>query len=193
MLADCMEGDRQFGLIFLPENTEERELQSGRVGCVASIVSAEQLPDGRSNILVAGEERFTFRRFVESPHPYHVAEVGGYDDEPEESEALDALGAEVRALFERVAVAARALTDDRSPVPELPEDPALLAFRIASLIDTTATMRYELLESRSALGRLHEIRRLLAAAVDSLEARAGMHQRARRNGRGYQMEPGSPP
>jgi Lon protease-like protein len=193
MLADCLEGDRRFGLIFLPESTAEHELPSGRVGCVAHIVSAESLPDGRSNIIVLGEERFTLQRFIESPHPYHVAEVGEYTDEPEQREPLDELAAEVRATFERVAIAARTLTDDRSPVPDLPDDPELLAYRIASLIDTTAPMRYELLTSRSALGRLRDVGRLLTAAIGSLEQRAGMHQRAKRNGQGIHVDPGSPP
>jgi Lon protease-like protein len=193
MLADCLEGDRRFGLIFLPEATTERELPSGRVGCVAHIVSAEPLPDGRSNVLVTGEERFAFQRFVDSPHPYHVAEVGEYTDLPEQREPLDALAADVRATFERVAMAARTLTDDRSPVPELPDDPVLLAYHIASLIDTTASMRYDLLTSRSPTGRLREVGRLLGAAIGSLEQRAGMHQRAKRNGQGIYTEPGPPP
>jgi ATP-dependent Lon protease len=192
MLADCLEGDRRFGLIFLPESMAERELPSGRVGCVAHIESAEPLPDGRSNILVTGEERFTLRRFIESPHPYHVAEVGEYTDAPEQRELLNALAADVRATFERVARAARVLTDDRSPVPELPEDPALLAYRIASLIDTSASMRFDLLTSRSPLARLREVERLLISALGSLEQRAGMHQRAKRNGQGIYSEPGPP-
>jgi Lon protease-like protein len=193
MLADCMEGDRRFGLIFLPEAMAERELPSGRVGCVAHIVNVEPLPDGRSNILVMGEERFTLQRIVESPHPYHVAEVGEYTDVPEQRAPLDALAAEVRATFERVARAARVLTDDRSPVPELPEDPALLAYGIASLIDTTAPMRFDLLTSRSPLARLRKIERLLTSALGSLEQRAGMHQRAKRNGQGVYTEPGQAP
>jgi hypothetical protein len=77
-------------------------------------------------------------------------------------------------------------------VPELPEDPALLAYRIASLIDTSASMRFDLLTSRSPLARLREVERLLISALGSLEQRAGMHQRAKRNGQGIYSEPGPP-
>jgi Lon protease-like protein len=192
MLADCLEGDRRFGLIFLPESTAERELPAGQVGCIARIESAEPMPDGRSNIIVAGEERFALDRFVESQaHPYHMAQVSEYADLPEPREPLDALAGDVRAVFDRVAHAARVITDDRTPVPELPLDPALLAYRIASLIDTTAAMRYNLLTSRSALARLREVELLLTSAVGSLEQRAGMHQHAKSNGRGHAAGPES--
>jgi Lon protease-like protein len=189
MLADCLASDRRFGLIFLPESTAERDLPQGQVGCVAHIESAEPLPDGRSNIIVSGEDRFALERFIESQLPYHVARVTGYTDLPEPREPLESLADEVRTLFERVAQAARLITDDRSPVPELPSDPTLLAYRIASLIDTTPQMRYQLLASRSALGRLREMQTLLADAVSSLERRAAMHQHAKRNGRGYGPAP----
>ena len=191
LLADCLAGDRRFGLIFLPESTAERELPRGQVGCVAHVESAETLPDGRSNIIVAGEERFAMEALVDSPLPYHVARVTEYADAPEPAASLEPLAESVRELFARVARAARALTDDRAPVPELPAEPTLLAYRIASLIDTTVEMRYRLLTSRSAAARLQEIAVLLTAAVDPLERRAGSHQRAKQNGRGPGAAPGA--
>ena len=127
--------------------------------------------------------------FVDSPLPYHVAEVAEYADEPEPQPALDSLAAQVRATFDRVARAARIITEDRSGLPELPEDAALLAFRIASLIDIDATRRQGLLTSRSPLARLREIERVLTSAVGPLEKRALVHQRAKLNGRGYGAEP----
>jgi hypothetical protein len=47
-----------------------------------------------------------------------------------------------------------------------------------------APRRQELLVSRLASERLEIIDRLLAGAVDSLEARARVHGRAKMNGRG---------
>lgn len=189
MLADCLEGDRRFGLIFLPDATPERELPSGQVGCVARVESAQSLPDGRSNIIVAGEERFALEALVDGGQPYHVGRVREYHDVPEAHDALDALASEVLALFGRVARAARVLGDDRSPIPDLPADAALLAYRIAALVDTTVEMRYDLLRSRSAIRRLREVEALLDAAVGSLERRALMHERAKANGRGHGAAP----
>ena len=193
MLADCLAEDRRFGLVFLPEGTAERELPRGHVGCVAYIEKAESLPDGRSNIAVSGQERFALEHFVDSPLPYHLAEVAEYSDVPEPQPVLDSLAAEVRATFERVARAARIITEDRAGLPELPDEAALLAFRIASLIDIDATRRQALLSSRSPLARLREIEQVLTSAVEPLERRAAVHQRAKLNGRGYGAEPEASP
>lgn len=184
LLADCVEGDHRFGLINLPGTMPEQELPRGRVGCVARIESVQQLPDGCSNIRVAGEERFALERLVDSTHPYHVGEVESYLDADEPREPLDALADDVLSLFGRVASAARVLGDDRAPIPGFERDPILLSYRIMSVVDTPAEARYALLCSRSPLGRLREIETMLSAVVGPLEERAAMHQRARGNGRG---------
>src|SRR5215210_7424199 len=75
MLADCLGGDREFGVIFLPEGMPERQLEAGRVGCVARIADAETMTDGRSNVIVRGVRRFSFGRFATSDAPYWVGDV----------------------------------------------------------------------------------------------------------------------
>jgi len=193
LLADCLDGDRRFGLIFLPEATAERDLPPGQIGCVARIESAETLADGRSNIIVAGEERFRLERLIDAPEPYHMGEVSAYEDALEtDGASLEVVAREVRAAFDRVARAARRIADDRSPPPDLPDDPALLAFRIADAVDTPLLVRYDLLASRSALRRLREMERLLASALGALERRAVLHDRARGNGHGGELQGGAP-
>ena len=185
MLSDCLAGDSRFGIVFRPEDIGERELEAGRVGCVAEVDDAHTLPDGRSNIVVHGVRRFTLRRFVASPAPYHVGEVAEYEDIPEDADALAPAASRVRELFARVGRAARTLSDDRDPLPPLPDDPDALSFGIAALIDMEAPRRQELLVSRLASERLTAIERLLSGAVGSLEARAKIHGRAKSNGRGH--------
>ena len=72
MLADCMNGDSRFGIVFRPEGMVDADLEPGRVGCVAEVDDAHTLPDGRSNIVVHGVRRFSLQRFVASPAPYYV-------------------------------------------------------------------------------------------------------------------------
>lgn len=184
MLADCLAADSRFGIVFRPEGVAETELEAGRVGCVAEVDDAHTLPDGRSNIVVHGVRRFALQRFVATAAPYLVAEVAEYDDLPEQEEQLTPLAVRVRELFGRVGHAARALADDRDPLPALPTEPDALSFGIASLIDLEPARRQELLVSRLASERLHTLEQLLAGAVDSLEARANVHRRAKGNGRG---------
>jgi Lon protease-like protein len=185
MLADCRRGDGRFGIV-LTHGGPEREIPPGHVGCVAELQEVQPLPDGRANVLVEGAERFALEEFVDSPAAYHVGAVRPYEDEPApgDADALRRLDSRVRELFARVARAARAIKDDAEAVPALPADPALVSFRIASLIDLDNDARQRLLVSRSAGGRLREIESLLAGAVDALEDRAVVHARARSNGHG---------
>lgn len=183
MLADCLAGDRRFGVVFTPEDSEEGP-ERGAIGCIAVIQDREALPDGRSNIIVVGEDRFAVARLVAGERPYLLGEVVTYADIEEPEGALATFANQLRTVFERVGRAARTLADDRDPLPPLPEDPATLSFTIASLIDLDPEGRQRLLASRSPLARLRELDALLSPAVDTLESRAIIHARAKTNGHG---------
>lgn len=184
MLADCLEGDREFGIAFRPDGVAEGDLPSGHIGCVAHVESTELLPDGRSNVIVRGTERFMLDRYLDSARPYFVAETSAYDDVEEPPLTLEPSAKRVRELFKRVGTAARTLTDDPDALPVLPDNPALLAFAIAALIEMEPGTRQRLLASRSPSGRLRDIEMVLSPAVDSLERRATVHVRAKSNGHG---------
>lgn len=184
LLADCVDGDSRFGIVFRAEGVDEADLEPGTVGCVAEVADAHTLPDGRSNVVVHGIRRFTLLRFVVTPAPYRVGQVAEYEDFPEDDAALGPLAKQVRALFDRVGRAARTLADDHDPLPTLPDDADALSFGIAALIDIEPPRRQQLLESRLASERLETLRVMLSGAVDSLEARARVHGRAKGNGRG---------
>jgi Lon protease-like protein len=188
MLTDCLAGDSTFGVLLRPDGVAERDLPPGHVGCVAHIEKSERLPDGRANLLVRGGDRFALRRFVESALPYHVAETASYEDTADPSATLTTDADRVRALFARVGAAARSLADDTDELPVLPEDPAMLAFAIAALVDMSLPERQRLLMSRSALERLQQITGVLEPALESLEMRAMVHVRARSNGHGPHPE-----
>lgn len=184
LLADCLQGDRRFGLPFCVDGDGERDLPAGHVGCVASIESAEPLPDGRSNIVISGQERFALVRYVDAGTPYLVGEVVAYPDLPEPPAELEAAAAHVRSVFARVVRAARTIADNRTPVPTLPNDPALVAYHIASVIDMPLAARQELLGLRSAIARLAEITRVLDRVIGAIEQGATQHTLARGNGHG---------
>jgi hypothetical protein len=113
-----------------------------------------------------------------------VAETTAYDDADEPPLTLAPSAERVRELFLRVGTAARTLTDDPDALPVLPDDPALLAFAVAALIEMEGAARQRLLASRSPGDRLRDIEMLLSPAVDSLERRATVHVRAKSNGHG---------
>jgi Lon protease-like protein len=128
--------------------------------------------------------RFSLQRFVASPAPYYLGEVEEYDDFHEDESTLAPYASRVRALFARVGRAARTLADDNDPLPSLPDEPDALSFGIAALIDMDLPKRQALLVSRLASERLDTLEQMLSDAVESLESRAKIHGRAKRNGRG---------
>ena len=193
LLADVMTGDRRFGLINLPEQLAERDLPSGTVGCVAEVLNIEGLPDGRSNIMVRGRERFTFLGFSGAAEAaYHVGWTEPYADvavAPDDRATLYELAERVRASFQRVARAARQLSDDPEPVPAVDDDPAQCAFSIAAMIDLDLEARQALLTSRSPIDRLRRLESVLAPAEEALLSRAEVHVRAKSNGHGARPAP----
>ena len=79
MLADCLAADRKFGIT--PPGAERETPDPGAVGCIAEVRVNQELPDGRSNIVVLGGSRFVVRRELSESVPYHVAAVELFDDE----------------------------------------------------------------------------------------------------------------
>ncbi|HEX8720833.1 MAG TPA: LON peptidase substrate-binding domain-containing protein, partial [Pyrinomonadaceae bacterium] len=74
MLADVRAGNNLFGLSYADSGAGERP-PAGHVGCATEVVEAQQLPDGRSNILTVGVARYRVEEYVERGDPYLVARV----------------------------------------------------------------------------------------------------------------------
>jgi Lon protease-like protein len=191
MLADCLAGDREFGILCRPRNIAENEIPTGTVGCIAHIESTQPLGDGRSNIMVMGTARFIFRTFVADAAPYHIGLVDLIDEPEVASEPLTPLATRVRDAFARVGHAARTMQDDPSPLPELPADPSMLSFAVAQYIDLDLADKQRLLTAMAADERLRQLDVLLSPLVGELEERAQVHGRAKGNGKGHgEIAPG---
>ena len=100
--ADCLEGDRRFGLSFVKgEASADPEPEPGDVGCLALVHETRMLADGRSNILAVGAERYVLREYVRSEVPYRIAQVETFDDDDLSAPQIDELAAQARAEFAR--------------------------------------------------------------------------------------------
>ncbi len=185
LLADCEKGDRRFGVSFVqPELTEDALPAPGSVGCRAFVKSVRRVPDGRSNILVVGEQRYVIQRFVESDRLYRVAEVQPFDDDPWEVPDVEQLAADVGDAFQRFAAAVRVLNDEAAATMELPNDASVLSFQIAAALDLEPAVKQGLLELRSVDQRLRCLRDHLLGLNADIKERAEVHRAAKRNGRG---------
>ncbi|HYW32332.1 MAG TPA: LON peptidase substrate-binding domain-containing protein [Gemmatimonas sp.] len=177
LLADIKDTTRRFGIIAAMPAVRERELPRGRVGCVAEVTDVEMMPDGRANIIIVGRERFTLDAFVDDPAEYNVADVLPFSDHDTAPPVALAVAAdEVVLRFKRVVAAVRTLNREEPGVhPELPDDPGLISFAIAGMIDLDLTQRQNLLTDRSAESRLSLIDAVLRNTLPDLELRAAMH------------------
>lgn len=157
MLADLIEGDGRFGVVAIRQGREvggDAELYE--VGTVARLVDVQPLPDGRSDVLTRGEQRF---RLVEILHdrPYPFGRVEPLDDP---APAAD-LGALATLLRRHLGPYLCALGAPEELLEHLPADPAELAYLAAASLQTELPEQQRLLELQRPEHRLAAVLQLL--------------------------------
>jgi Lon protease-like protein len=181
MLADCLAGSRRFGI--MPAGAAGEAPDPGAAGCVADVKANEQLPDGRSNILVMGAARFVLRAVYAAPEPYYT----GLVEEFEEDDGTVPPAAAVQDLRERFAEyfrVLRLLNDAEPEEPALPDAPVALSFAVAAAVECDLPAKQALLATRSTRERVTSLLRMLPNLTRHLEAALLIHRRAHGNGKG---------
>jgi hypothetical protein len=185
MLRDVLSEDKIFGITCLTENDATGEPPIGRVGCAIEVIAHQTLPDGRSNILCAGGQRYRTLRHLREDL-YLKAEIEFFRDEPEK--IPDTTLQKNRSLFERVIAAEKKIKDtgvaDQMETPELPEDPQALSFMIAASLDLSNDEKQSLLEMTSTRSRLKRLGAILEKLAAVYERRAVVHHISKSNGHG---------
>jgi uncharacterized protein len=154
MVSDALSGDRTIGMAMIKPGWETggRTPEIHPVGGAGQIVEAEELSDGRYNIVLAGE--FRYRVVAESPPaPYRVAEVEEIASIPfrDASEAMR-ISTEAASLFRAIASAMEA-----PPLPEEPLGPERLASELAVRLRYDASELQALLETDSIPARFEAL------------------------------------
>jgi len=177
MLRDVSAGTKRFGIIAPPPLTPEPDLPAGRIGCIALITAHETLPDGRSNIIVEGQERFRFETYLEIGTTYRVAHIDEWTDRDEEPVALELAASQLRRLANRALVASMTLHDIEGEPPEFGDDPLTVSYQVAQLLMLDNDIQYELLADRSPLSRLRRVEGILSERLPDIEEAAELHRR----------------
>ncbi len=181
MLADCLAGDRRFGITLV--GADGKRPESGAVGCIAEVRVNQELPDGRSNIVVLGGSRFVLSRFLDESLPYLVALVQTFDDDPGTAPSPEDT-ATLRELFTRYFAGVRQLNDTEPEEPTLPDEPLTLSFQISGSLECDPGVKQRLLAERSTEQRVKALIQLLPVLTSTVERALIVHQRAHSNGRG---------
>jgi ATP-dependent Lon protease len=184
MLHDIRVGKNLFGLSYFDTSTSEKECPPlGSIGCVAKVTDTQTFPDGRSNILTVGVIRYRIEAYVERGDPYLVARVSYFEDEADDSEAVEESSRDVAEIFTRIARAVRIINDERAHLPNSADtEPERLSFLVAAAMEVDTDVKQELLELRLTSERLRRLRDILARAVSGYEERARVHELAKGNG-----------
>jgi Lon protease-like protein len=177
LLADCLDDDHRFGIAYAAPD-KASDPAPGDVGCVAHILTTQALPDGRSDILTTGEQRFVLLEWMTTDRPYQMARVEEFSDDESDDTESEGLVSGVRKDFLRVMAAL-----EQDP-PELPIDPEALSFRVAASLELDASAKIALLSIRSTSVRLRRLAALLQPLAADAERRAVVRHRARGNGKG---------
>jgi Lon protease-like protein len=181
MLADSLAADRKFGIT--PPGAEREQPDPGTVGCIAEVRVNQELPDGRSNIVVLGGSRFVVRRDLDEALPYHVAAVELFDDEAGSEPPHDAL-VRLGELFARYHGLFRQLHDLEPEEISLPENPAALSFHVSAAVECDPGVKQRLLGERSTARRVEALLLLIPILSSGVESGLRVHRRAHSNGRG---------
>jgi Lon protease-like protein len=181
MLADCLAADRRFGITSATETSETPG--PGTVGCVAEVRVNQELPDGRSNIVVVGGSRFVLSHLLDESLPYLVAMVDAFEDDADTeplTEDLESLG----QLSAHYFAGLRELNDTMPEDLTLPDDPATLSFQVAGGLECDLGVKQRLLTERSTTRRVKALIMLLPVLTSAVESGIKVHRRAHSNGRG---------
>ena len=181
MLADCLTADRRFGII--PAEDNAGPPGPGAVGCVAEIRVNQELPDGRSNLIVVGGSRFVLVQLMEPSLPYLVATVEPFEDDSGSSPTEEEVSG-LRSLAVRYFAGLRELSDAPPEDVTLPDDPAELSFRVAGGLDCDLQIKRRLLAESSTARRIEALTQLLPILSHGVERSINVHRRAHGNGIG---------
>ena len=169
MIGECLEQEREFGIVWLAEN----ELKL--VGCACTIDRVlERMEDGRFNILARATRPF---RLIERDdalaYPAGTIEFVPDVEEPADDAAAAAARESYAALVEQA-------TDEQLEAHTLEQ---MSAYEMAATVEFGLAAKQLLLELRSENARLRLLVRLLRAALKRLEFVDRAQARARSNGK----------
>ena len=170
LTAYCLEHDVSFGII---RADDEEWAEVGTTARIAHIV--KEYDDGRSDIVVRGEERFRVDTVRDDQASYYTADVALLEDE-DTTVDLD--------LKERVITQHMKLLElaGRTVRPDLYEDVDRLSFVLAQNAALDGAQKQELLELQTENERIRYLIHHFESIIPRIEQQEGVQRRIRSNG-----------
>lgn len=167
MIAQCIEHDAAFGVVLIRSGSEVgAPAEPHTVGTIARISHAEELPDGKMNIVVIGESRFKILD-LRSDHSYLTAVASPVADTSDDDADLPTLHERVCDLFREYLKTQLAMNNRTLSALQLPREPSSLAFAVANAIEVPLEEKQALLELGNTALRLDFEMDLLSREIRS--------------------------
>jgi ATP-dependent Lon protease len=173
LVRTCLDGTPEFGVALIERGSEVGGGDARfDVGCVARIVEAVSLPDGRWALGTVGARRIRVCRWL-GDDPYPRADVEPWPDPPPGAVATESRESLVSATRRLLALHAE-LGDAVAPVTgDVDDDPVLAGYQLAALAPLGPLDRLALLRAPDPDERAALLARLLDDATDLAVARLG--------------------
>jgi ATP-dependent Lon protease len=170
MVRDVLGSNR---LVAISLQLEREDLGEGNVPRVANVASvgelvlAQELPDGRFNLVIRGRARIGIDQELPSEEPYRLIAAHEIPDDPsEEPGEIDEADTTLRALVSGLAESIPDGGDLLKHVAAAQDTPAALANVIAASLIADAKTRQRLLETTDVFQRLEQLSNEVVALID---------------------------
>jgi Lon protease-like protein len=170
MVRDVLAGNRLLAISLQLEKEHPETELAPRVAAIASVgevVLAQELPDGRFNLVVRGRARIAIDQELPSDEPYRLVTAHEIpDDPPDKSPELDEADTALRALVTGLAESIPDGGELLKHVAAAQDSPAALANVMAASLVADARTRQRLLETTDVNERLEQIANEVVALID---------------------------
>ena len=169
MINECLDQGHPFGVVLIQKVEEALGpvAQPHTVGCTAEIAQVQRLQEGRLNVLALGRERFRIHE-LQYDQPYLVGLVESFPLQMADARLTATAGQRLRPWLERYLRTLSEAGDVAFDTSQLPEDPVMLAFLAATVLQVPAGRKQDLLASEEAAAMLNTMNKLYRQEIPLL-------------------------
>jgi Lon protease-like protein len=152
MIRFCLDNKENFGVVLIREGLEANGplAEPYRIGCMARILEVQPLDEGRMNLITLGDSRIRIHS-LSNEQPYLVGKAELFPLEKDDPAMVSAFAAKLLPLVGQYMQLLNQLEDVQLDPDGLPEDPIVLAYLAAVLLQVPPAVKQDLLSlERSA-------------------------------------------
>jgi len=154
MVQACLRSERMFAVALIRSGEEALGplAEPHMVGCLAQIVEVQPLEEGRMNLTVVGRERVRIHSLDRQSAPYLIGKVEPYPLKAVITDDLQRVAGQMRPRIEQYVHLLIRISDHHKEPDPLPEDPKLVAYLAAILLQIPLAEKQAFLEAETATG-----------------------------------------